>query len=131
MPEPVYSREQGMFLIPLIMCRPASAASDKPCGRGRGGDSGKREGQVKRWNPILLAIAVLAGCEAKLDWVDTTGQHRSDDQAKIDYEACGSEVGFAELQRNPTAENQAAFRMRMISCMAEHGWRPKKPLISN
>jgi hypothetical protein len=78
---------------------------------------------VMRWLPVFIAAAGLAGCELTMNWVDTTGHHRTGTRAESDYKACASVAGIANLDRKPTYDQREAYRARLLACMFSRGWR--------
>jgi hypothetical protein len=73
---------------------------------------------------MLPAVAILAGC-TQLMWIDTTGHHRGESRAAIDYKSCTAVARTATVNPNPTYDESEAAHTRLLVCMYAHGWRAR------
>jgi len=68
----------------------------------------------------LLGCLLLCACTPNAKWEDTTGQGRTDEQRKADYDVCYEKAGFKpDGSHPPLNEGFAAI----TACMKDHGWR--------
>jgi hypothetical protein len=68
----------------------------------------------------LGCCILLCACTPNARWEDTTGQGRSDEQRKADYEECYTKAGFKRDGTHPPLNE--GFKA-ITRCMSERGWR--------
>lgn len=68
----------------------------------------------------LLGYVLLSACTPNSQWEDTTGQGRTDEQRKADYEACYEKAGFKPDGTHPPLNEGFTAITR---CMNQRGWR--------
>jgi uncharacterized protein YhdP len=54
---------------------------------------------------VLLLLLVLSACEFEAKWRDTTGQNRTQQEARTDARKCQDMAGIASLNKDSTNAN--------------------------
>lgn len=71
----------------------------------------------------VIALLLVAGCEEKLRWHDTTGQNRPKAVEDSDAKVCEDQNEPAD-PRQITAANWEPMWTAIKACMASKGWTP-------
>jgi hypothetical protein len=83
---------------------------------------------------LLFCAITLLGCSPANQWIDTTGQARSEEQARADERTCQSELGslppaiehLSYEQRSTLIQQRNAYHKSFVACMAARGWKAKR-----
>ena len=74
----------------------------------------------KRPGVALLGCLLLWACTPNSKWEDITGHARTDEQRKLDYDACYTQAGF---KRDGTHPDLNTGFPAITRCMSERGWK--------
>jgi hypothetical protein len=72
---------------------------------------------------VIAISALVAACEPKLRWHDTTGQARRENTEDADVKACEAQNEPANTSQI-TAANWEPIWIAIKACMASKGWTP-------
>ncbi len=73
---------------------------------------------------FAIGVVVLAGCEAKLKWRDTTGQDRPDSVEAADEALCKAKTVPSPEPENLSRDEWEEIWGHMRTCMSDKGWKP-------
>ncbi len=78
----------------------------------------------KRCLALAATVVLLAGCEAKLKWQDTTGQNRPDAFQDADARICNAKTVPSPVPDGISQGEWQEIWNNMKACMADKGWKP-------